>query len=563
MKYLTTEFEKETEITWISEHPDPQFKRETWISLCGSWSLWIKVNRLSYSEKITLPFPPESRISNIRRSLKKGDDYTYVKTFSLPESFKNKRAILHFEAVDQIAEVYLNNSPLGKHIGGYTPFSFDITDHTEDVNCLKVIVKDDLDKNIPYGKQCRKRGGMWYTPVSGIWQSVWIEAVPKVHIEKFKIHPSLTSLDLEVFGGENEKKIIIDGVGEYSFTGEKTVIDIPDPEFWTPERPKLYNFTLICGEDKIESYFALRTVGIEKRNGIPYITLNGKPYFFHGLLDQGYFADGIYTPASPVGYIKDIQTAKTLGFNMLRKHIKTEPKLFYYYCDKYGMVVFQDMINNGRYNFILDTALPTVGIKRFLCRPASKKRKRHFENTSKEIIEMLYNHPSVCYYTIFNEGWGQYEANRLYREFKTLDPARVIDSVSGWFKTAKNDVKSEHIYFRKLKLTSHKKKPLVLSEFGGYSCKIKEHSFNLNKNYGYKFFNDTEELTNALDDLYHNELIPLIDKGLCASVLTQLSDVEDETNGLMTYDRRVIKPDIKVMQDIANEIYGKFKKITE
>ena len=556
---LTTEFENEINITWVTEHPNPQFKRSNWFSLCGEW-------QISYGntcKKIQVPFPPESRISGIKRSLNKNEKYIYSKNFSIPHGFKNKKSFLHFEAVDQIAEVYLNGRLLGEHIGGYTPFSFDITEHVKEVNRLKVIVRDELDKNIPYGKQCRKRGGMWYTPVSGIWQSVWLETVPEKHIEKIKIHPSLTSLDLEIIGGDNEKKIIIDGMGEYSFTGEKTVIDIPNPEFWTPENPKLYNFTIICGEDRIESYFALRTVSIKNHNGIPYIALNGKPYFFHGLLDQGYCADGIYTPASPVGYIKDIQTAKKLGFNTLRKHIKTEPNLFYYYCDKYGIVVFQDMINNGNYNFILDTALPTIGIKRGLCRPASKKRKAHFENTSKEIIEMLYNHPSVCYYTIFNEGWGQYEAKRLYKEFKAIDPSRIYDSVSGWFKTKDNDVISEHIYFKKLRLKPHKKKPLVLSEFGGYSCKIKENSFNLDKTYGYKFFNDKEKFTCALDSLYRNEVIPLLNKGLCATVLTQLSDVEDETNGLMTYDRRVIKTNENIMQKISEDIFEKFAKITE
>ncbi|MBR5514705.1 MAG: glycoside hydrolase family 2, partial [Clostridia bacterium] len=462
-----------------------------------------------------------------------------------------------------IAEVSLNGELIGKHTGGYTPFSFDITEKISNNNTLNVIVSDNLDKSIPYGKQCKKRGGMWYTPISGIWQSVWLEALPEKHIESIRIHPSLSSLILEVKGGEEEKRIIIDGVGEFCFTGKKAEIEIPNPENWTPENPKLYSFTLISGEDLIKSYFALRTVTVEKHKGIPYICLNSKPYYFHGLLDQGYFADGIYTPASPVGYINDIQTAKNLGFNMLRKHIKTEPGLFYYYCDKYGMAVFQDMINNGSYNFLLDTALPTVGIKKGLLRPASKRRKAQFERSSKEITEMLYNHPCVCQYTIFNEGWGQYDTKRLYIEFKELDPSRIYDSASGWFKTKHNDVISEHIYFKKLNIKTHPEKPLTLSEFGGYSCKINENSFNLDKTYGYKFFKERKELTSALEDLYRKELIPLIDKGLCASVLTQLSDVEDETNGLITYDRRVIKPDIKVMQDIANEIYDRFKKITE
>ena len=317
--------------------------------------------------------------------------------------------------------------------------------------------------------------------------------------------------------------------------------------------------TLKSGNDTVRSYFALRTVSIENVNGKPYILLNEKPYFFHGLLDQGYFSDGIYLPASPEGYRFDIQTMKSLGFNMLRKHIKIEPDIFYYECDRLGMIVFQDMVNNGKYHFLLDTALPTIGLKKGISHPADKRRQTLFESSAKETLSHLYNHPCVCYYTIFNEGWGQYDADRLYDELKAFDPTRIFDTTSGWFTEKKSDVKSEHIYFKKIQL-SEGERPLVLSEFGGYSYKVSGHAFNLSKNYGYRFFDKQDAFMNAIETLYHTEILPMIrEKGLCATVLTQVSDVEDETNGLLTYDRQVLKVDKSRMQAIAKAILQAFQ----
>jgi len=430
-------------------------------------------------------------------------------------------------------------------------------------NTLKVEVTDELDTDIPYGKQCRKRGGMWYTPICGIWQTVWLESVPNDYIESLRITPSLDSVTIEVSGGAREKHIALQtpcGIIEHSFSGDKTGIVIKDPINWTPENPHLYRFTLTSGEDSVRSYFALRTISIEKVGERSYIALNGKPYFFHGLLDQGYFSDGIYLPASYEGYRNDILTMKSLGFNTLRKHIKIEPDMFYYYCDLYGMIVFQDMINNGKYSFIIDTALPTVGLKRGITHRASERRRRLFEAEAQGMLRQLYNHPCVCYYTIFNEGWGQYDADEMYEKFKAIDPTRIFDTTSGWFFETKSDVKSEHIYFKKPDLKPDER-PLVLSEFGGYSCKIEGHSFNLDKNYGYRFFTDRAGLMDSLETLYRDDVIPMIRKGLCAAVLTQLSDVEDETNGLFTYDRQVLKVDEKRMSKIAHDLKETFEHI--
>ena len=361
-----------------------------------------------------------------------------------------------------------------------------------------------------------------------------------------------------------EKKLtstlIFDGK-EYSFCGDTFRLDVQDPKLWTPDTPHLYDFSVISGEDRIDSYFALRTVSVCEKNEKSLICLNGKPIFCHGLLDQGYFPDGIFMPASERGYEEDILKMKACGFNMLRKHIKLEPELFYYYCDKYGMLVFQDMINNGKYSFLIDTALPTVFLKKGISHRASKKRRAEFEKTSLGILDTLFNHPSVVYYTIFNEGWGQFDEKYFYELLKNTDSTRIYDTTSGWFKVKHTDVESDHVYFKPVKLSSVKGKPMVLSEFGGYVCKIEGHSFNVDKTYGYRFFDNCTDLEDALAALYENEIIPAINDGLCATVLTQVSDVEDETNGLLTYDRRVLKVTPKHMSELADKLYLSFNSL--
>ena len=553
---LVTPFEEKNTISWMSEHPKPLMKRDKWMSLCGEWELFVKNNKESFVGNVMVPFPPEARISKIERSLSSGEGYVYKKRFLLPESFCHGRVILHFGAVDAISEVFVNGSFVTRHEGGYTAFECDITPFlTDGKNELWVYVKDETDLDLCYGKQSKKRGGMWYTPITGIWQSVWLECVPEEYIKKLKITPSLDAVTIQTEGGKADKRVII-GDKEYSFSGDSINIKIENAVNWSPENPYLYNFSITDGEDRIESYFALRCVDI--KDG--YIRLNGKPYFFNGVLDQGYFSDGIYTPASPEGFVYDILTMKKLGFNMLRKHIKIEHDLFYYYCDKYGMAVFQDAVNNGRYNYLLDTVLPTVGLKKAFDRVFSARQKEMFVKELTEAAEQLYNHPSLCYWTIFNEGWGQFDADFLYEKMKALDPTRVWDATSGWFKKKKSDVVSEHVYFRKVKLKAKGENPLVLSEFGGYSYKIAEHSYNLDKTYGYGKFENKENFENALEKLYCEGIIPSVKGGLCACVLTQLSDVEDETNGLVTYDRCVVKVDEGRMQQIAKKVYDAFSE---
>lgn len=560
-KYLKTPFENDNSSSW-NEYPRPNFKRDSYLCLNGEWNFSVeKYGKETKLGKIKVPFSPETRLSGINREKLDGELYIYRKAFELDSNFLNGRILLHFGAVDQVCKVFVNGQFAGEHVGGYLPFSFDITDFScEGQNNLKVVVIDDLNKELAYGKQRKDRGGMWYTPISGIWQTVWCESVPNDYIKGIKITPSVDSVHIEVDAGEGEK-VLHFGEKEYKFSGNSIDFEVENPINWTPDNPHLYEFSMSYGEDKIESYFALRTVSIEENKGKSFICLNGKPILCHGLLDQGYYSDGIYLPATPKGYEFDILEMKKLGFNMLRKHIKIEPQLFYYYCDKYGMLVFQDMVNSGEYHYFVDTILPNVGIKRWRDRGASKEREEVFQRDSKATIDLLYNHPSVVYYTIFNEGWGQFKADETYLTLKKYDPTRVYDATSGWFWEKYSDVHSEHIYMRKLKLKARKGRPLVLSEFGGYCWKENRHSFNLSKTYSYKDFRSIEDFEKAFVSLYDEQVIPHIKKqGLCALVYTQVSDVEDETNGLLTYDRQVLKVNPETIKAMSDRLYKAFEE---
>jgi hypothetical protein len=557
---LTTPFEENMGDTPWEEYPRPGMKRDSYLCLNGDWSLSVRrAGEESEVGTIRVPFVPQSRLSGIHQAFERDDILVYRRTVTLPDGFGGERLLLHFGAVDQTCRVMVNGTLAGEHEGGYHPFALDVTEFwREGENELVVEVSDPLDEELPYGKQREKRGGMWYTPTSGIWQTVWMEAVPTAHIERIRIYTTLTSATITVTGGVEQKMLVLHteaGDKEYAFEGDTVTITPDDVHLWTPDDPYLYHFTLTSGEDIIHSYFALRTVDIgEGKNG-PVIRLNGKPMLFHGLLDQGYFSDGIYLPATPEGYRYDIRTMKSLGFNMLRKHIKIEPEIFYYECDRLGMIVFQDMVNSGKYSFFVDTALPTIGLKKGITHKASPRRRAAFEKAAKETVELLYNHPSVCYYTIFNEGWGQYDADRIYRELKALDPSRVWDATSGWFWEKESDVHSEHIYFRPVKLKANATRPVVLSEFGGYCYAAEGHLFNPDQSFGYRNFTSPEGLTDGLENLYREQIIPALrTTNLSALVLTQVSDVEDEVNGMVTYDRRVVKPDAEKMRALAGEL---------
>ncbi len=535
----------------FSKYPRPQFKRDSFFNLNGKWDCGVDV-----------PFP-----------LVDCEEYSYYTSFTLPADFIKDKVFLNFGAVDQIAKVYIDDNFVGDHEGGYTPFSFDITAYVAGNGAagtatgtaavgthshkIKVDITDHLDHKYPYGKQKKNRGGMWYTPVSGIWQTVWIESVPQKYIKGIKITPDLEGIKLEIDGDDDaydiqiKSRTDVDGTTQNLTTSEKFLyIKIQNPKLWTPENPNLYDLTIQGSQDKIQSYFGLRTVGTGRdANGYERLLLNGKPYFFNGVLDQGYWPQKIFLPNSEKGWDNDILAMKKFGFNTLRKHIKIEPPLFYEACDRLGMIVFQDFVNNADYSFFHDTILPTIfgDSARFHSGKSLLFNDRHFHKSSETrqifkqtvqtTIANLYNFPCICYYTIFNEGWGQFCADELYDYVKSLDATRIVDSTSGWFKQKKSDVWSDHVYFRKIKIKKSDK-PIVISEFGGYSFKLEpNHYFNKTHNYGYKTFKSQQELEKAIHELYDTQIKPYIEKGLCAAIYTQLSDVEDETNGFLTYDR--------------------------
>ena len=562
------EFLEEKQMPW-QEYPRPQMRRDNYCLLNGTW----KCN----GSDILVPFAPQATLSGYGKKV--DDKLVYEKTFMIPKDFNKEKILLHFGAVDQIATVWLNGEKLGSHEGGYLPFSFDITKvvKREGENQLKVEVIDTLSKDYPYGKQTKKRGGMWYTPVSGIWQTVWLEEVTEDYIEKIIMTPDLKGVDIEIVPGKNcgnevdgfEVSVEIEPGffirKHFDGTKGRLVIDGAEDEkgkvhkarLWTTETPHLYDISISYGEDKIDSYFALRTIAIEKQNGVNRVVLNGKPIFMHAVLDQGYFCDGLFLPAKAEEYEKDILRMKELGYNMLRKHIKVEPEAFYYACDGLGMLVMQDMVNNGAYNFIFDTALPTFGFK---TKNDAKgkiegKCKEFFKQHTKETIEHLYNHPSIVAYTIFNEGWGQFNSDEMYDFVKKLDPTRLADSTSGWFAQKKNDFDSEHIYFKVIPLEP-KERPLFVSECGGYTMAVDGHYYSKYAQYGYGASDTKEALTKDILYMYENMILPYVKDGVCGCVYTQLSDVEDEINGLYTYDRRVckvIKEDMLAMAEKLQE----------
>ena len=536
-------------------YPRPQMTRREWQCLNGWWDLSVlRSGKSVFEGKIQVPFCAESLLSGAGQHPEKNDVLLYRRILSVPASWQGKHILLHFGAVSRETKVLLNGREVCRHENGYLPFTADITGFlTGEENTLEVQVSNDLSAKYPWGKQSRKRGGMWYTPCSGIWQTVWMEPVPDRYIRALHIHTDGDTVDIRAEGIQSGK-VLFNGK-EYPLTGGSARLTVDHPEFWSPENPHLYSFSVLSGDDCVEGYFALRTLTTETVNGIPRLCLNGKPYFFNALLDQGYWSDGLYTPATPDGFEADILAMKSLGFNTLRKHIKIEPEVFYYACDRLGMIVFQDMVNNGGYHYILETVLPTLHFQKRNDRHMTRdpETRKNFLAAMEETARLLNNHPCICLWTIFNEGWGQFCADEAYSRLKAIDPERFVDSTSGWFHQKKSDVDSLHIYFEDLHL-GKKPLPQLLSEYGGYVYKIPEHSFNIEKTYGYRKYETREEFVAALRETYQNALLPLAAKGLCGAVYTQVSDVEDETNGLLTYDRAELKIRPEELRDLAQAL---------
>ncbi len=548
----------------LSEYPRPQFVRNSYINLNGKWKCeFSKSKKLpnEFNTDIIVPFSPETPLSGVSRVLSPDEYLHYEKKFELPENFNKGRIFIHFGAVDQIATVYLNGTEIGTHKGGYTPFTFELTDYIkQDENVLNVTVKDYSDtKEYSKGKQKFKRGGIWYSPQSGIWQTVWLESTPAQFLERVKITPDYDNeqVNFEFFGTDDVITRIYDGENLIAETKETTV-KIPDFKSWSPESPFLYDVKFqACGET-ISSYFGMRKFSVgEDENGVKRLFLNNKPYFHNGLLDQGYYPDGFLTPPSNEAMEFDVKKVKELGFNMLRKHIKVEPLFWYHYCDVNGILVWQDMVNGGGQYGLEISVLPFIGVnlddtnyKTF--KRTDKEARELYYQELKETVDYLYNCPCIALWVPFNEGWGQFDSKIAYEMLKKMDPSRTVDSTSGWHDRGYSDVISKHIYFTPIKVKAGNR-PYVLSEFGGYSQKIEGHTFN-NKMFGYKIYKSKETLTKAYKRTFEKTIIPQIKDGLAATVYTQVTDVEDELNGILTYDRKVVKIDEATIKDINRRV---------
>jgi hypothetical protein len=583
----------------LPEYPRPQLERDAWLNLNGLWDYAITAKDAKFEKadgKILVPFAVESALSGVGKTVGKDKTLWYKTTFTVPKQWNGQRVLLHFEAVDWKTTVSVNGKKVGEHTGGYSPFYFDITDALISpstngiipsahgispstigaVNELLVSVWDPTNDGFqPRGKQINEPRGIWYTPVTGIWQTVWLEPVPATAIKSVKYVPNIKDgkltitadisnlkdgdqLEATAFFKTTEGKVnrrpllrkrdiasVVEKEKTVSSTvvkaNEPLVLNIPDAKLWTPDEPNLYGLTVSVirnGEavDTVKSYFGMREITLGKtKDGFTRMLLNGKFLFQHGPLDQGWFPDGLYTAPTDEALAYDLVVTKQLGFNMLRKHVKVESARFYYHCDKLGVLVWQDM-PSGDDKFYIKPGAKEDAVR-------SPEAKANFEREWKEIIETLYNHPSIVVWVPFNEGWGQYETCRILDLTKKLDPTRLVDGPSGWEDRGCGDIYDKHQYRGPGMFPPEEKRATVLGEYGGLGLPIEGHTWvKSDKNWGYGGnLKDKDDLLNTYIGL-NNKLHPLIGQGLSAAVYTQTTDCEIEVNGLMTYDR-IIKVD--------------------
>lgn len=560
------------------EYPRPAMVRDSYVNLNGYWEYAVTDSRRKpkeYDGKILVPFSPEAPLSGVERQLRPKEYLWYRK--NLPEQVKagDGRWLLHFGAVDQFACVYLNGKCVCRHLGGYLPFSADVTNYLQSgENELIVIVQDASDTSYhSRGKQKLERGGMFYTAQSGIWQTVWMEEVPEEYIERLQVTPLYDEECVEITVHENIDKgnsILVtfwseelESVEVSGIAGEGLKLRLPRVHPWSPEDPFLYHLRVSMGKDVVESYFAMRKISVEKDGeGVPRIYLNNRPYFQNGILDQGYWPDGLYTAPCDEAFVFDILEMKRLGFNMLRKHVKIEPQRWYYHCDRLGMLVWQDMVCGGRawkawHVTYLANVMSVLGISHTdrlygLLGRREKESREEFIQEVKDTISFLYHHPSIVTWVIFNEGWGQFDARERLEMVRDVDSTRLVDPVSGWFDQGIGDYKSIHNYFVPLKV-KQEKRVTALTEFGGYSWRVEGHSM-CDEEYGYRKFRSGKALSEGYRRLIQKEILPYIPKGLSAVIYTQLSDVEEEVNGIYTYDREVLKLDEEVLIECGEEM---------
>lgn len=551
----------------LSNYPRPQFKRDSYICLNGEWDYKITKSPAfprSFDGKILVPYSPETKLSGVNHILQPDEYLFYRLQFEVPKDFIKEKVYLHFLAVDQICDVILNGQNLGHHEGGYLPFSFEIKSKLEEgKNTLILRVQDVTDTSYySRGKQKLKHGGIWYTPQSGIWLPVFLESTPFLHVDKVKFTPDIDKEEvvIHVVSGAHTCYIDFQGSRQEIACNDDVHLHIDNMRLWSPEDPYLYPITIEVGEDKVESYFAMRKYSIMKdENNIPRLALNNKPLFMNGVLDQGYYKNGLLTPESYDDYVKDIELVKSLGFNTIRKHIKIEVPIWYHECDKRGIIVWQDFVNGGgQYDS------PTVVWPLITHLHANDHRYKKFKRTDKEgrkqalnefkqTIDYLYNCPCIALWTIFNEGWGQFDSKLVLQEMQKLDQTRLFDPTSGWHDQKAGDFKSLHVYFQKVRLPRRDKRCKIVSEFGGLVLPIEGHI--MEGNAVYTSFETKEEWLAAFEKMIKRDVLNNIPKGLAASIYTQLSDVEEETNGFITFDREVVKVEVDSIKAINDQVH--------
>ena len=569
----------------LQEYPRPQMRRESYANLNGWWECTIRADQHEgdeeepvYSGKILVPFSPEAPLSGVGHQLKPHETIWYRRSVSM---FKQpgKRYLLHFGAVDFECECIVNGYPVGRHRGGYTPFTFDITDAllslgaSESVATIDIAVRDPSETGgQPRGKQRLERGSIWYTAQSGIWQTVWMEEVCDPYIEKLDLRCNEGTLHacVHVAGtpGDVERTLSVDVFDEGELVASASTgvqgagphdikVTVDEPHLWSPDDPHLYDLGISYGEDAVGSYCAFRSFTIERVEGMsrPVFCCNHEPLFLKGVLDQGYWSDGLLTAPSDEALLYDIETARELGFNMLRKHLKVEPARWYYHCDRLGMIVWQDIVNGGAasYPAFWTSQLPTLfpGIARHVDDTKKLTRFGAEDEQARELwlaeahatIECLRNFPCIATWTVFNEGWGQFDARKMTAALAELDDTRPFDSTSGWFDQGVGDYASEHNYFRDLRVPkgrgSGDNRARVISEFGGSAFRVEGHSA-IERSYGYESHESAEAFADAVKRTIA-QADALESQGLSGYVYTQLTDVEEEVNGLLTYNRRIVK----------------------
>ena len=555
----------------LSEYPRPQLKRDSYICLNGYWEYAIRTIESIpdvFDGQILVPYSPEVEKSGVNKIITPKDYLFYRLKYEIPQDFIKDKVILHFGAVDQIAELFINGKFVLKHVGGFLPFSCDIKPYL-DGNKVEIVLRVQDTTNSSFhssGKQALNPGGIWYKPQSGIYMPVWMESVKEGFIEKIKITPDIDKkyVNLRFISSEKTAKLELNGRILEVKANFDNIVEIPDIKLWSPENPYLYEFKLSNEVDEISSYFAMRKISlIANEKGMKIIALNNEPYFIKGVLDQGYYQDGLLTPNSDEDYINDINLIKSLGFNVSRKHIKIESLRWYYHCDRLGLLVWQDFVNGcTKYDFWLNQVPLFVRYK-----ISDKKYKKFFRENEEgrkeayqeflDTIDLLYNSPCIVLWTIFNEAWGQFDAKEIYEKLKVVDPTRLYDHASGWHDQGSSDVKSMHIYKWKVKVPSKhkiKNRAFVCSECGAYILDKRLKEAKKKEGFIYLLFNNKEDFQNEYVRFITKEIAPAKRAGMSAFIYTQLSDVEEEMNGFVSYDRKEIKVDITTIAKINNEI---------